>query len=64
MITRNKRFETFKSALAFEIGDKAILAHDESVIVLANEFSGQRMFNTLQQAIDHFCHIGGRLRDV
>lgn len=60
-----KRFQLFKQALAHETGDVAkLLANGETVIVLANEFSPQQTFSSVQSAIDHYKHLGGYFAEL
>lgn len=50
----NKRFRRFQSELRFALGNKSVMTEDGQVIVFKDEFNEQRIFRTLQRAIDDY----------
>ena len=51
---RLQRFNQFKVSLAHELGMKAHLLADQSVLIARTEFSPEKRLRTVQEAIDTF----------
>ena len=54
MKSKHTRFSKLQNYLRLELGEKLSLTTDGMVIVHSNEFSGDRVFHSLQAAIDNY----------
>lgn len=54
---RDSRFAIFRHALREQLGYRADLLADDSILINSSTFSPAQRFNTLQGAIDHFARF-------